>query len=935
MSPPDWNKIESLFEAALDRPEDERLDWLSSACDDPALHREVATLLRAAERSEDFLKSPAEEVASALIMDSHRTGSRENQVPSESATSGDRIGRYCITKRIGWGGNGAVYLGERADGEFSQRVALKLLREDRMSRTQQNRFLAERQILASLSHPGIARLLDGGVTDDGIPFIVMEYIDGSPIDEYCNAQRLTIRDRLALFQRVCSVVQHAHSQLIVHRDIKPSNVMVTTDGRVKLVDFGVAKLLDAEADGRDLPRPALNLTPEYASPEQVCGQPVTAVSDVYSLGVLLYQLLAGRRPYDVSGVRATQIVKTVCEVEPPPPSAQFDDVGETEGEDALFAVTTVAGQRSSHVDAVKRQLRGDVDSIVMKALRKHPARRYQSVESFADDIGCYLDSRPVGARNGTYAYRISKYVRRNRITVAFISVLALTLLGGLAASMWQASKRAEQATRAEQTTRFMTDMLAGFDPNSRPGKLEQVEEILDAGTQRLHKDLVNQPDLSSEIAAVLGDLYEDYGRYNKARELYELSLAKRRRSGSRDDAQTADVMAKLASVVNKMGDHEEARDLMMAALETGRATYGIRSERAADMLDGLAVVHLNLGGFDEARRLLLEALDIFRAKHGDDHVRVAGIRRHLAYVNQQQHRLVEADSLYRLAHESMARVLGPDHTEVAQTVHDHGSLLVRMGRLNEAETKLRLALQIRRDRLGNLHPQVAQSLSHLGLLMSRRDRFDEAEELLLEARELRRELFGEKHLTYAHSINQLGQLQHARGNQDAADELLREAIRLYRDLLGTRHIQTAAALQIWGRRLKDRGSYPEAEIVFREVLDIRTELLGDHTLQTTESMLRLASTLLQLDKAHEAVELLSKASRTRQELYGPDHERTLEVRLWHGIALTEVAQFEEAESILTDVLNVATDDDALLIDADLRSRTRQAMADLYLSWHSR
>ncbi len=930
MSAPDWKDIESLFEAALDQPEDERLDWLRRICDDPDLFREVAAMLRAADKAETFLSRPASEVASTLIIDSHRNGSRGEEDREEWASASGRIGRYRIIERIGWGGAGAVYLGERADGEFTQRVALKLLREDRMSRAQQRRFLAERQILASLNHPGIARLLDGGVTDEGIPFIVMEFIDGRPIDEYCDARRLSIRERLALFQRVCAVVQHAHGQLIVHRDIKPSNVMVTDDGQVKLVDFGIAKLLDSEHDRPGAARPTLNLTPEYASPEQVRGEPVTTVSDVYSLGVLLYQLLAGKRPYEMSGASAARIVKTVCEVDPAPPSGRLREPVEAEDEEEYLTPADVAQRRSASLESLERQLRGDIDTIVMKALRKEPARRYQSVQSFSDDIGRFLDSRPVAARKDTYAYRISKYIRRNRIIVAAVAVVTLSLLGGLWVSLWQASERAEQASRAEQTTRFMKDMLAGFDPNARPDELQHVEQILDMGRQRLHEDLAGEPDLAAEIAVVLGDLYEDYGLYEKARELYELSLAGRGAVGIRDDAATADIMAKLSWVVNKIGDHEEARDLMLDALDRGREVYGDRSDRSADMLDGLAVVHINLGQFSEARDLLLEALDIYSSIHGEEHVKVAGIHRHLAYVNQQEHRLAEADSLYRMALAVMTRVLGPDHTDVAQTMHDHGSLLVRMGRMSEAEENLHHALQIRRGRLGPRHPQVAQSLSHLGLLMTDRGRFDEAEQMLREAMEIRRESFGRRHLTYAHSVNQLGQLQHARGDDAASDSLLAEAIGLYRDLLGTRHVQTAAAIQILGRRLAERGRFSEAEAVFREVLDIRFELIGENTLPTTESMMWLGRTLIELGAALEAVELLEKASGIRHDLYGPDHERTLEVRLWHGIGLSEAGHHAEAEMVLTST--VAAMAEQLPVGSELRGRARQAMTDLYDAW---
>jgi serine/threonine-protein kinase len=930
MTEKNWHDIETLFDAALDRPVEERLDWLRSVCTDPEIFREVSALLRAADRAEDFLVQPAGEVASTLIIDAHDGPSESENGHELPALPAQRIGRYRILKRIGWGGTGAVYLGERADGEFTQRVAIKLLRDDRMSRTQQARFLAERQILASLNHPDIARLLDGGVMDEDIPYIVMEFIDGMPIDRYCDVNRLSVADRLRLFQRVCAAVQYAHSQLVVHRDVKPSNVMVTTDGHVKLVDFGIAKLLDAETDRPVGPRPTLHLTPEYASPEQVRGDAVTAVSDVYSLGVLLYQLLIGRRPYDIPGSSATQIVRVVCEVDPAPPSERAHEPIEHPGENQPASAPEIASTRGLSTDALVRALRGDLDTIVMKSLRKEPSRRYQSVESFADDIGRFLDSRPITARRDSLAYRATMYVRRNRLMVAASLLVAVALIGGLAVSMWQSAERARQAERAMRTTAFMRDMLAGFDPNARPEELKHVEQILDMGARRLHDDLSAEPDLSAEIAAVLGDLYEDYGMYGKARELFELSLAQRAGHTPKRDHALADVTLKLAWVVNKMGDHDAAHELMLRSLDLSRSAYGERSDQVGDALDGLAIVHLNLGEIEEARSLLVEALDIFRARHGNDHVRVAGIWRHLAYVNQRLHLYPEADSLYRLALDGTTRNLGADHTDVAQTLHDHGSLLVRMNRESEGEDYMRRALEIRRERLGNGHPQVAQSLSHLGLLMMDRGRFDEAEEMLREALEIRRSIFGERHITFAHTINQLSQLYHARGNRSMSDSLLTKSIGTYRELLGTQNVQTLAALQIWGRRLADRGSHREAERVFREVLEGRNAILGDRTLATTESMLRLGATLLATGNLEESEMHLARALEIRNELYGVDHERTLEVQVWYGKCLTQLGRYSEAERVLTGAAGLIAEN-ASIAD-DLRRQARDAVAALYASW---
>lgn len=441
MSGERWERLQELFHAALQAPAPEREAFLAAACTDaPDLRAQVDRLLAAHERSGGFIERPAVESSEVW---------RDEDGPS---AIGRRFGAYRTVRELARGGMGAVYLGERADGQFEQQVAIKVIKRGMDTAQVLARFRAERQILASLDHPNIARLLDGGTSEDGRPFFVMEYIDGQPIDVYADTLALTVTQRLTLFLQVAGAVTYAHQHLIVHRDIKPLNILVTADGLPKLLDFGIAKVLDAEAE--DVTATVTGwrlLTPEYASPEQVEGRHATTVSDVYSLGVVLYELLTGRSPYRVKHRTPQDVAEAVCTTEPDRPSTAVSGNGDDSprrrgGVTADRAAATSSGS----IERLRRRLRGDLDTIVLTALRKEPQRRYQSVEQFAGDIRRHLDGRPVRARPDTFRYRAGKFVRRNRVPLVAATLVALALVGGTVATAWQAQQARAAQARAER-----------------------------------------------------------------------------------------------------------------------------------------------------------------------------------------------------------------------------------------------------------------------------------------------------------------------------------------------------------------------------------------------------------------------------------------------------------------------------------------------------
>jgi non-specific serine/threonine protein kinase/serine/threonine-protein kinase len=470
-----WERVRHVFEAALLQPAAHRASFVAQSCrDEPAIHDEVAALLASHDRADGFLETPA----GALL--GHHAGSYASPESTADANLGRAIGSYRIESCIGHGGMGSVYRAVRDDDAFRKTVALKLVRGGRYAEPFERRFLLERKILAGLQHPNIATVLDGGTTAAGEPFLVMEYVEGQPITEYCAARAATIAERVALFRIVCAAVQYAHQNLVIHRDIKPANVLVDPAGVPKLVDFGIAKLLTSGGEGDVAPTATMvpAMTPEYASPEQVRGEAVTTASDVYSLGILLYELLAGRRPYDVRTESLTSIVQAVCETEAVAPSE------------------AVQGR-------TRATLRGDLDTIVLKALRKEPDRRYQSARELSEDLRRYLEARPVTARPDTVGYRAGKFVRRNRAAVTGAVLIAASLIGGIVTTTWQArlaERRFDEARRLIRSVIFEIQPRLGAVPGTTQLRKDLVENTL-GYLVALTRDAGDDPRLLRELSA--------------------------------------------------------------------------------------------------------------------------------------------------------------------------------------------------------------------------------------------------------------------------------------------------------------------------------------------------------------------------------------------------------------------------------------------------
>ena len=794
MSPERWHRIDQLFDAALDLPAGERTAFLDEACpDEPDVRDEVEALLAACERATGFLEQPPHTLAGAVL-----GPSSEAYEADVHLAPGRTVGPYRIVEPIGRGGMGVVYLAERADGHFQKRVALKVVKRGMDTDEIVGRFRYERQILARLEHPNVARLLDGGVTEDGLPFFVMECVEGEPIDVYCDHHRLSVRERVALFMDVCEAVAYAHRNLVVHRDLKPSNILVADgeDGRphVKLLDFGIAKLLDTESPALTVPLTQAHtrrLTPDYAAPEQVRGEPPTTATDVYALGVILYELLAGRRPYDFPTRMLSEIERTICERVPQKPSTAVCHPRQTQTSagEAPLTPEAIAEQRATLPKKLCRTLSGDLDAIVLKALRKEPERRYASAAELLSDLRRHVEGRAVRARPDTFGYRTSRFIRQHKVGVTATALVMLTLVAGIVATTVQAQRaerNAEQAkqneARAMSVRNFLINAFALADPDD-PSALSIDQD--DSTTARaLFRQLIDNgraevgelehPLDQAAVLDVLGGAYTSRGYFAEAESTFAQSLAIKRRELGEWHPDLAESLVGMATTVQNYPDYERATNLYQQALDVLAGTAPEERRLLPAIYNNLGWLHLNQYRYDEAKQWYTRAFGEINVQEeqSDDPKRL---------------RLRKAEALTGL-----------------------GTVLQRLGDLDEAEKLMRQALTIHEQELGSTHPEVANTLYSLaGCLMGKGD-FAGADAAYRRALEIYRQAYGDKHVTVASSLRELTVLARKQGHHREAEKLGLQALAAYNETVGPKHPWTAYCSLLVGRIFCDRGEAERA-----------------------------------------------------------------------------------------------------------------------------
>lgn len=866
-----WQELAPLLDRLLDLQPSDRDAHIDTLAGDAQLRALLRELL-AREAQPGFLDRAGSDYAESLLA---------------RAPSPTQIGAYRIGGLIGEGGSGSVYRAEREVDGFVQQVALKLLRIGLRDPLEQARFRRERRILARLEHPAIARLIDGGFTAEGVPWFAMEYVEGDDIVRWCDARKLRVDARLRLFIAVCEAVEAAHRALVVHRDIKPANILVDAQGRPRLLDFGIAKLLD-EAEREDDTRTGLRrLTPAYAAPEQFSGAGITTATDVYALGVLLHELLTGRRPQRRAGAESRPLAQTI--------DAQ---------DDAAAAARSVSPRQLAQL------LRGELELIVATALAAEPQRRYPSVAALAADLHALLQGRPIAARRAGAGYRLKKFLLRHRAGVAAGLLVAATALAGIGAT-WRESQRANaaaadalrQAQRAGAVKDFVLALFAGVSPDESKGRRVGARELIERGEIRLAETLAAHPELRAELSTALAAAYRQLGALERAGTLADqavaaagdsssaaaarverarVRLAQGQYDAAQDDLQQvlgddaaaplyAEARLRLAEVLVERGQPAAARVALDAAL-AGTRSQDSDAARLRDLAT-LGPVQFRAGDVAGAEASLREALRLALATHGARHTQSAQAQHDLAVILLQRGATAEAAGLLQAAEASRRELLGEQHPDYAQTVFNLAVARQRQGDAAAAGPLYQRALDIQRASLGPDHPDVASSLNSLAVLAWSQGDADSAIARMQEALAVARRGLGAQHPTVATLLGSLSGFERYTGRLDAALEHSRDGLAIARAALGEQHYLVGVALVGLASTLYERGDSDGALHNYRAALAVLDATLGSGHADTLQSRAAYAEALLGSGDRDSAAREIAAALRAADASMPPEHPR--------------------------------------------------------------
>ncbi|CAM2069805.1 Non-specific serine/threonine protein kinase [Sulfidibacter corallicola] len=862
--------------------------YLQAECgEDAALLRDLQALIEANEADEEAVARQAARSLGTLLADAaaHDDLSRELDTTDWGRRiygplePGCRIGPYLLEKQIGEGGMGLVFLAVREDA-FQMKVALKLVKPGMDSQEILERFQRERQILANLKHPNIAQLYDGGATDRGLPYLAMEFVDGVPLDRYCQDHDLSIRQRLALFCKVCDAVSFAHRNLVIHRDLKPANIFVTRDGEPKLLDFGIAGLIDAQASQpkRSTTRPMM--TPEFASPEQAHGEHLTVASDVYSLGMILYNLLTDQLPYALPRQDPVRLIRAICESPPVKPSQRM-----ARSIDPNQLPYLDAGERRRR----RKSLRGDLDAIALHALQKDPGDRYPSVEQFAEDLRLHLAGMPVRVRTRTLGYRLAKFVARNRIGLMTSSVFVLLLAGFSLTSVYQYRQTLLERDQAHRVTEILMSLFEMPDPAWTRGESITAKRLLDESAIKIQRELGDQPKAYAKLLGAMGRVYHKIGSYDEAQQLMEESLATHA-AFDPTPLEHAQAVDDLAWLLFERGHYRRAERLARRALDIRTEEWGSHHIEIAESLSEVGWILAHLGDFETAESLLQQALTL-----------------------QRQHT--------------------PASVALARTLGYLGRLDLQRGLVGLADLRLGESLAIRTDLFGDTHPQVAEMLHSLSMLKARGRDFRGAKRMCREALVMRRRLLGDNDPVVAANLADLGRIFVASGEMPEATLIFEDALAIQRRILAPDHPETLRTLSELSRLAIARGDLADADHLFREVRDTAPERLQQAPYTLGSLYAGHAASLLESGNRAslpEAEALLQRALTCFSQIVPEHHPQVVDTRLYQVAWLRMQRRFAPAADILEDLHRLATQYPNHL--RAQRDRLDQARGALYRAW---
>lgn len=828
LSPERWKKIDTLLEKALTLDRDKRLDYIRDQSGiDSTLYSELKKLLEVHEEAGRILGDSVTEFIAPILPElaNHIQSKSGASAGSPEMAEGTIIGSFVVTGTIGRGGMGDIYLARRADDLYKQKVAIKVLRAGLDSRDILRRFRQERQVLASLDHPNIARMYDGGITENGRPWFVMEYVDGVPIDQFCDQNKCSVSERIQLFLTVCSAVGYAHQNLVVHRDLKPSNILVKSDGTVKLLDFGIAKILSDDPDSSDFTRTEREgrlLSPGYASPEQTSGDKITTASDVFSLGVVLYKLLTDKFPYEQKSGYSRSVEYDIA---PILPSQQFKNRDE-----AFYQ------SRKSSAANLTRQLKGDLDTIIMTALRIESHRRYGTVEQLTEDLQRHHSHLPVSAQPDTVIYRLGKFVQRHKAgfsasVTAFIALVGFIILLVFQQSQIKTERNAALTERdkAVEISSFLEELFAASDPAFGTTRADtmRVKDFLTVGTEKVQNELTSQPEVKAQMLDVLGNVKRKLGLYDESKPLLEQALAIRTSLFAGDHPSIAESMNSLGDLLHTTAEYESSEQYLSDALDMRIRLFGVMHEDTGESYTSLANLINTRGDYNKAEELYREALFINTNVYGEYYRKTAVATSNLATILQRKGELQEAEALHRKALDMYTSILGDDHPLIATSSNNLSQLYSERGEFREAELYARRAFQIRTSVYGNEHPLTLSSLNNLAAVLADLGNVEEAEELYELSLDLRKEQHGERSMAVAVALNNLAALIQKSNRLDEATVLYREAVDIAAEELGTNHPSTGILTGNLANNLRVRGLAGEAEEHYKIALSIMQQALPD------------------------------------------------------------------------------------------------------------
>ena len=922
MTPEQKERIRKLFKAACEKDPQQRAEFLRRACgDDELVRREVESLLANDDEADTFLQTPAlgktfaeahpESLvakAASTVADRNTANVGANGLASESYP--ERIGQYRILGILGEGGMGVVY---RAEQENPRRlVALKVIKPGVESEATLKRFEHEGQVLGWLQHPGIAKVFEAGRADTGQgpqPFFAMELVHGQPITEYAQAQRLGIRQRLELIAKVCDAAHYAHQKGVIHRDLKSGNILVDESGEPRILDFGVARATDADIRTTTLQTAVGQLvgTIAYMSPEQIAGDPreLDTRSDVYSLGVVAYELLTGRLPVEVSGKTIPQAARAISEEEP------------------------------TQLRSINRVFRGDVDTIISKALEKDKNRRYQSASDFAADIRRYLSDQPIAARPMTTMYQLRKFTRRNKAFVASVAVAFVLLSAALlsvtlernravraerhagqqqklaevqrAEAETQSAEAQRQAAIAQAVNDFLNnDLLAAVDPLKQQGRDVTVLQVLEKASEAIEDKFREEPLVEAAVRLTLGNTYMSLGRYEPAEPHLQRAVALQKEELGEEHADTLSSLMSLGFLYVRQGRYDEAEPLFVKLLDRYRRALGEDASETLSTMGVLGVLYKRQGRYAEAEPLYVKVLEARRRVLGDEHRHTMVSMNNLAILYRIQGQYDKAEPLYAEALALSRRVLGEEHPDTLNLMNSLGVLYKRQRRFDEAESMCLAVVEAQRRVLGKEHPDALLSVSNLASLCVWQKRYEKAASLCLEALEGRRRMLGEEHPDTLTSMHDLGSVYTHAKRFDEAEPLLVKALEARRRVLGDDHPDTGDSLSCLAGLYQHQDRHDVAVPLYREALSQRRRTLGDDDRYTLKTLGSLVESLIVLGKFEEAEPLAEECYERRKKVYGLAGDETREaiellVNLYDGWGKPDQAtQFRELLSTQND-----------------------------------